>query len=608
MLILTGLLVVFLGVLPLLLVRNFKEAMFLAVVGVLVVPLLIYGLIPSFALPFFGVAGIILVFLWIAGAGYAWEKEDGSSPLISSAFPVILLLAFGVRGCAGSEFVQTKEYSNLIGQVEKRVWTKDVQPQDPKHLRLVPKDNAVWAARKQLGQVEGAIGSQFEISESEFTLQRINGELWYVTPLDFSGLGVWWSKGVAPGYVKVHAEDPRRPAIVVTGLEFRYTPEAFFSKDLERHLWENGYAFKGLTDYSLEIDEAGKPWWVVTVYKPTLAWWGDKALGVAIVDPRTGDSTFHEIGKVPEWVDRVVPSEFIASYIQYNGSLKKGWWNSFWTKDGLTEPEEPRIVYGADGDPYWVTGVTSQNRNDDALVGVYYTDSRTGKSVFYSASGGTDAAVLGAVDSAVGFKRWHGADPVLCNIYDTMASVVPVLGENYTFQSVAIVNVKTLGVAVGDDAVSAYRNYQVMLSKGGEQIAPETAIKEIRETVTVTRIASEIKDGETIYYLYSLGKDQIFTGQSELSAKLPVTLPGDQVEIRYPNSDQDVVPLTGFDNSAVMLRLSANQLAVKEASQTRDAKEKVRSDASDARGQIQNMSNTEVQALLELRAKQHEER
>ena len=59
----------------------------------------------------------------------------------------------------------------------------------------------------------------------------------------------------------------------------------------------------------------------------------------------------------------------------------------------------------------WVTDVTSRSSRDDSLLGLIYTDSQTGKSVFYLVAGGATAkAVLASVNknSDVQYRHLRG--------------------------------------------------------------------------------------------------------------------------------------------------------------------------------------------------------
>ncbi len=369
-----------LGAIPLLVMRKWSHAVSLFAVGAIGYAAFYYVTTPSLVWPFWGTPSVFVLLSWlILGAEVIFKpfqssaKKRQTERTISSrgrlviAMVLVLPILFIGRAAVGCAIVRSSDYSAMIGNVEQRTWTQDVQPKDQKHIRLVPIEMAQWLANKQLGEAPGAIGSQFQVDNDRMTLQMIHGELWYVAPLEFRGFSVWYSADVSPGYVMVSGEDPNRQVIVKSDERFAYMPGAYFSKDLERHLWTNGYANKGVGDFTFEIDEAGKAWWVVTVFEPTIAWSGERVLGVAVVDPTDGAHTFYPLGNVPSWVDRVMPKEYVTNYITWRGAYAGGWWNSVWAKKNMTMPQTPAIIHGSDNEPYWVTDITSTNDKDSSV-------------------------------------------------------------------------------------------------------------------------------------------------------------------------------------------------------------------------------------------------
>lgn len=592
------------GVIPLLAVKKVKESAIVGVIATLFFWLIYWTALPSLVWPLFGVYGLFIFILWIIGAIiYSVEEEKFGIPTAAAIIALFLYIIVGISGCP---VFRSGDYARLIGDIDEREWTQDVQPKDPNHIRLVPLETAKFLADKQLGEAPGAIGSQFHVANEYMTLQMINGELWYVAPLDFNGFTAWTATKVSPGYVMVHGEDPLKPVVVKFNEKFAYTPGAYWSHYLERHLWNNGYRTKGVGDYTFEIDESGKAWWTVTVFEPTIAWWGRKVNGVVVVDPTNGNDTFYPMGKIPGWIDRVIPQDLVSNYVNNWGQFSLGWWNSFWSKKNIIEGETPTINYGSNGEPYWVTCLTTQkveegSKNNQSLVGLIYLDSRTGRTIRYHAIGGTESSILTTVDNKVKFKLWHGDGPVLYNIYGTMASIVPLLGENHTFQGVAIVRVDNLQAAIGDDQYSALREYQKLIAMSGQQISAELAHSRSSITGKVDRFASEVKGTETIFYFHLVGKDFLFTGMSELSPKLPITRVGDEVSVEYIDAGESVVPLLAFDNLSLQLIVSPQQSELQKRVAERQNQVATDKENKTARGDLRNMSDQEIQELLKLK-------
>lgn len=586
---------------PLMLGKKFVEAAIAFFFSFCIFWVALYVFTPSFAYPLFGGMGVLVVFAWIiTGFINSVLNEDEGVKIFLGFIPAIIgVLAFIFVLLSGWSLFRHADYASLIGQVPERTWTEDVQPASPQHIRLVSQEMALWLADKQLGEAPGAIGSQFQIAPANMTLQEINHKLWYVVPLDYKGFSVWTSTQGAPGYIMVDGEDPLRPVIVKTNECFKFMPGAFFGKNLERHLWEEGYYKKVLGDYTFEIDDAGNAWWVVTVYHPTIAFTGDKVDGVALVSPTTGETKFYPLGDVPNWIDRVIPKTVVASYISYRGQYAGGWLNSWWSHHNITQPEDPNIIYGSDGQPYWATGITSNNANDQSLIGFIYTNSRTGKSVYYKAVGGTDEAALKAVDNKVAYRNWHGANPVLYNIYGTMADIVPVLGQSHTFQGVAIVQLGDMQVAFGEDEQSALREYQKLLATSGKQISPEIAHQ--RQTITgeVDRFAFDVKGSSTNYYIHIKGEPFVLVATTDISPLVPLTKSGDIVRAEIIKSGEDVIPALSFSNASLAsIKSSPDQEEVRQEAAKWHKDEEQKQDAAALRDKLKNMSDQQLLKLL----------
>ena len=458
-----------------------------------------------------------------------------------------------------SEAFQARAYANLAGPMEARVWHDDTQPANAAHVRLVSSKMAHWVAQQQLGAAPGAIGSQFQINEGDIHLQTIRGKLWWIAPLDFSGFLTWWSARVSPGYVMVDAENPTAQPILRLNHQLRYTVDAGWQYNLERYLWSHGYVARGITNSALEIDENERPWWVVSVYRLAIGAYGRQPTGVVIVNPENGNQRFYGMNEIPRWVDLAVPGELVEENLNYHGSLQRGWMNSWYQKVGLTEVGDPRFTFGTDGEPYWVSEITSTNGNDQSMLGLTYTHARTGVSHTYRTNGGgTEAAILAAVNNAVSYRRLHGEDPTFYHVHGTMAAITPLLGENHTFQGVAIANVSNLQqqVAIGGTAVAALREYESILATAvsGRMNGIEAAAQTSTLTGRVRRVAAEHQSTGPVYYLLLEGSDILFRGASELSTELVMTRDGDEVEIRFIPSEHGITALSSFDNRTITVR------------------------------------------------------
>ena len=590
----------FIGVIPLLLRVRVIAALILGVISTVVLWFAFWAGAASTVGPFFGPCLIVIGFLWIISAAV-----DNFSWIL--VFPILLGIFFFIVLPFGSAMFRSNEFAALIGPMEERVWTQDIQVKDPRHIRLSNRENAMYLAKNSVSRGGNALGSQFEVSEDSMTLQKINGVFWYVVPLDFrDDYGVWSNTHTTPGYLMINADDIDAEPIYKTlpsEKKFKYTPNAFFDSNLKRHLRMNGYLNVGLTDYAFEIDEEGNPWWVVTTYQPTIINSGEKVTGVVIVNPTNGEQTFYPLGKVPEWVDRAMPKENVSQYLAWWGKYAKGFWNTVSVvggKEGLLEPEEPIIIYGFDGTLYWVVGMTSKNNSDTSLVALVYVNSRTGKATYYKTNGGsTDKAILDAVknNQNVKYKNLHPADPQIYNLYGTMASIMPLLNASYARQGVAIVDVTDIQkVAVGNDMYEALNVYQELIGdKSKASLEKTRSMAKIEGTVD--RIHQEFQATGTIYRIHVKGTPHLFIGGKNLSRKITVTEPGDEVVIEYYASGEEEIPMSKFDNRS--LKLEATKAQIENTQRAMQAMDEQRTEKSSEtiKERVKNLTPQQLKEL-----------
>lgn len=563
-----------LGLIPLAIFRKFKLMPYFFFLGGGISHFMLYVTTPSTVHPVFGIPGFMgALIVTISAAVMAVSDSNDRAPSKLKAFafiPTVLYVAlFLLTIFCGADWFHASSLQSMIGQMDSRVWSQDIQPKDPKHIRLGTNENAVFMAKKALGSL-GAVGSQFSISEPHMTQQMVKGQMWFVAPLDFEGFSSWQSTDGVPGYAMVNGENPKdQPRIVnlPEGKKMKFTPGAFFGDELERHLRNSGFLDVGLTDYTFEIDDNEKPWWVVSVYKYIDWYAATKVVGIVLVDPVDGACQYFELGKVPHWIDRAVPASYAKNYLKKWGEYVHGWFNSFWAKKDMVKPENPVLIYGTGDEPEWVVGITSKSEKDDSLVGIVYINARTGQAVHYKVNGGaTDNAVLEAVNKNqdVQYRHLHGTSPQLYNIFGRMASIVPLLNDVHAFSGVAIVDITNLQcIAVGDDQFAAMRLFESKLTESGKEITFNST-RNLQVVVgIVDRCGFEIAEKNVIWYLHLTGIPHLFSATtSRTTAQLALTHPGDEVEIRYYAAEDSILPMHDFMNRMMPLAVSDDGKAV----------------------------------------------
>lgn len=568
-----------------------------------------YLAMPQLIGPFWGVGLTVMVIVGLA-VNAIWSAANTS---YSESFPAVpLIVACGVallfagRGCAGCGAFEAQDYWAFVADfIEHREWQNDMAPVDTVHIRMVSKKQAEWLGNKILGQAEGSLGSRYQVGT--YAIQKVGNELVWVAPLEFNGFRSWSKFKTTPGYVMVSAEDPTQEPQLVVGHQMRYVSSAFFSDDLERHLYTHGYQARGLMDYTFEIDDNGKPHWVITLFHPSIQYWGKELEGVLIVDPATGDIEEKKLDDVPAWVDRIVPQKVAYDRLRWYGEYVKGWMNSWWGEEDVNVPTSSMsiadmwLVWGEDGNAYWFTGFTSSKSTDAALVGFGLMDSRTGATRYYRLSGADETAVVEAVNSKVSnYSDYMATQPILYNIYGELTWAVPVISSRGIFQRLALVRAQTSEVTLGESKRAALVGYRRILQASGNTDAPTMQASLKTVTGTVARVAADVQGGNTTYY-FMLTADphqRIFSGSSMLSYELPLLKTGDTVKVGFFETTEATVPMSSFDLVDVRSRRSEQQQRKDSLNVARTQTRSTRKTAKQLRKRLQGLSDEELLELL----------
>lgn len=606
MIFLISLIVAIVGALPILLSKSDSKTPTFIITGVIYVFLswlIFYGLMPSLAYPLGGWIGgwLFILFVISAVVGSSIDEDSVNVPSILLAIGSIVVIIGYAIGTSG--MFRSSDYAKLIGTISDKTekhWTQDTKQIDPTNIRLVPPNYAFSMAKTVVKD-----GSQFQLSGNHITLQKIEGknglEYVYLIPLDFTGYFVWLNVDCVPGYVKVSATDPYATPKLINNVKMKYTPEAFFGDNLERMLYRK-YPNKVLMDYSFESDNNGEVFYVVTVCKPTIGYSGLVVEGVIAFNPQTGtDSGIIPIGTTPSWIDRVMPAEIASSYVDYWGLYQGGWVNSWSGKRGLKQSENVTLNYSTENECVFAIPITSTNNSDHSMLSIMYVNSRTGKATNYvlTDNGGTEDAIVGAVNAKVSFKNMHASGQVVYeNVYGILSALVPVLGQKDNYEGLAIVETSTKRVAFGETPAKALAAYQKILMERNGQIVTDNAIQLNKINDVIYRMGWELSGSDKMYYLMFKNNSHSFQINSNIASELSLSREGDLVEIKYVDSNENVIPTTYFHNLTINIKSSASQDTVEHKFIKSEEVRKDRVDANDIRNRVNDMSDEDILKLV----------
>jgi hypothetical protein len=511
----------------------------------------------------YGFSGITVLFIIIAALlFFTFSKftisSDGKSYKPVQVFWKIPALLIGIAIIysfilpffTSHPLFRSEDYRNLIGKVENGdKLTNHIAPISMNEIRVVDESLAYLLGEKILGS-QPALGSQAHLGE--FYIQKVNGKLFWIAPLEHSGFFKWLNnKKGTTGYVMVSATNERDVKLVqeVNGkpIFLKYQQEAYFQSNLHRYLYFNGYNTVGLTDFSFEIDDEGMPFWVVTKYKKQVGFSGNDATGVVVVNAQNGEIKEYNIKNTPAWVDRIQPISFIKDQLNDWGEYVKGYWN-FSNENKLQITEDLTLVYGKDNKSYWYTGITSVGK-DESAVGFVLVDTRTKQTTFYKQSGATEFAAQSSAQGKVQEKGFVASLPIPYNINNIPTYVMTLKDNGGLVKMYAMVSISDYTiVGTGNTMREALTAYKTAFNSSGNKINLDSkSAKKVVES-TIIRIQNDVKNGNSFYYFTVKDYPNIFVGSSQISNQLPITAIGDLVKISFDIDTEEIVDVSTFEN------------------------------------------------------------
>lgn len=536
------------------------------VIALIIFPLLtalsIYMFLPTLAYGFTGFSIYLVVISIITAGILVGNTKKGLKknylvwfPLSVALLCIIYVIIFPIFTTWA--MFHSEAYRNLIGEVKvSDDFSKRVAPISNEKIRVVDQAVARRLGDKVLGS-NPALGSQAKLGD--FIIQKVNDQLYWVAPLLHTGYFKWMNnREGTTGYVMISATNERDVKLVqeVEGklVRIKYQTGAYGMDRLRRHLYFNGYMSRGITDFTLEIDDKGIPYWVVTIYEKKIGFGGADVTGVLTVHAQTGEIKEYTLDKIPEWIDRVQPHEFIESQLDNWGEYVKGYWN-FANEGKLMTTPGTSLVYGSDNKAYWYTGMTSVG-SDEGTVGFVLVDTRTKEAVWYKQTGATEQAAQQSAMGKVQEKGYFASFPITYNINGIPTYVMSLKDNAGLVKMMAMVSVEDYTiVGIGNNINEALRDYKNALNSKGVTNIPGNETNSFQTTAKVLRVSRDIRNGNTDYYLLlQKPNNKIFIGSSIISSEIPLTEVGDSVLVKYDEQNGEIINIIGFDNLNINLK------------------------------------------------------
>ncbi|MDR0883523.1 MAG: CvpA family protein [Oscillospiraceae bacterium] len=474
-------------------------------------------------------AGVVVAYLIFLTIFSGSVRNPEYSPYVrkKSLVPFLLIAAIlitaGIGYVAGSSFFRAKDYSQLLNLKEKaeKDFGRDIAPATAASFSRIPHLDELSAqqiANKAMSDLgDSDLVSQYTVYPM-YTQINYKNQPVRVVPLQYANIIKWLTntgRGL-PGYITIDMSDETYNFHKLEADHYiRYSPAEHFNKLLKRHL-RFEYPTYLLGDATFEIDEEGKPYWVVPRYDNTLGLFGGKdVIGAVLVyaDSPTGESfdkTTDELKSDAsfKWLDRIYNSDLLVKQFNFAGKFKEGFWNSILGQKDVIKATDGHNYLALDDDVYLYTGVTSAN-GDESIIGFVLINQRTKEASYYSVGGATELAAKASAEGLVRAQNYTATFPILINIEGQPTYFMALKDEKENAQLVmqyAFVSVKEYNKvrANASTVKEALRLYTAALKSNGITTGKTPAEDPGKEGV-IAEIRSQIVEGNTIYYIQLVG-------------------------------------------------------------------------------------------------------
>lgn len=455
-------------------------------------------------------------------------------------FNTLILVPFIILGIIVINFVSSpifnsKAYANRIVIDETGDFARDIKEVDFKKVPLLDKDSSQKLGDRVMGEMSDLV-SQYYVSDL-YTQINYNDEIVRVTPMEYADIIKYIAnrKDGVKGYIMVDSVNGESK-IVRLDKGMRYIPSAMFNEDMMRHL-RFKYPTEVFGTYSFEIDDEGKPYFIVPTIKYSMIGLRRDISGVIVLDPVTGETSKYSVGEIPNWIDHVYEAELIINQTDDWGIYKGGFWNSIFAQKNVVNTTDGYNYLAMDNDIYLYTGITSI-QSDESNLGFILSNMRTKETVFYSAPGAEEYSAMASAEGQVQEMSYNSTFPLLINLNGRATYLVSLKDAAGLVKKYAFIDVQDYQkVTVTDSSLGIEKSAENYLSSYNMENAGEAKEKMIK----ISKISPVIIDGNTVYYIEDDEKMR-YTANIQVGKNLlPFIVPGETYKIEYVEADVSTI-------------------------------------------------------------------
>lgn len=433
-----------------------------------------------------------------------------------------------------SPIFSAKSYQQRIEVFEGGDFNKDIAEVNFNQLPLLDRDSSMVLGDRVMGQMSELV-SQFRVG-SNYTQINYNDSIMRVTPLEYADTVKWFTnrKDGIPGYITVNSVNGETN-LVRLEKGMKYSLSAHFNENLKRKL-RFMYPTANFGNISFEIDNEGKPYYIIPTLGYTAVGLKAKVNGIIIFDPVSGEGKKYKMEDVPTWVDIAYSASLIIEQVDDWGIYKNGFLNSIFGQKNAVNTTDGYNYLAMNDDIYMYTGITSVV-SDESNLGFILTNMRTGETNYYGVSGAEEYSAMSSAEGQVQDMGYKSTFPLLINLKGNPTYLVSLKDSSGLVKMYGFIDVKDYQKVVVTDAskgiVAAKDNYLATIKKDVD----ENSL--VQKEIKISSIETAIINGYTNYYVST--SDHRYKINIQLSDSLPYLSVGDTLKIGYYESDDKVI-------------------------------------------------------------------
>jgi len=458
--------------------------------------------------------------------------------------PVLIVAVVFAGQFFSSTIFHASAYQKQLNVDKNADFYKDNEKVNYQSIPVVDKDSAERLGDRKMGEIVDYV-SQFEVDD-EYSQINYNNKPYRVTTISYSDLIKWFTnhKEGLPAYISVDMVTQESKVVrLKEGMKYSYSD--LFFRNIERYLRVK-YPTLMFDTLSFEINDEGIPYWIAPSYNYKIGLFGGKDItGAVLVNAINGDCQYYDIKDIPQWIDRIYPSDLVLSQLENWGKYTNGYFNTLFSQKGVLRPTDGYNYVALDDDVYLYTGLTSIS-SDASNVGFALINLRTKEAKYYAISGAEEYSAMSSAEGKVQNLKYKATFPILINAGGEPTYFLSLKDDAGLVKQYAFVSVENYQVvATGDSVAEAEKAYYRLLKDNGKDASIDNSENMIEGKIT--SLNSAVVSGNTYYYFKVEGKDEIFIASIASNKGLPLLKVGDTVSFEYDEHSSSVENIISID-------------------------------------------------------------